>query len=69
MNADVDVWGQEAYPDMRDWGVADASRHDRTTSLDLYLEHPLLLAENAPAAAGVARDFLLLRRPDGAIPL
>ena len=58
MNADVGVWGQEAYPDMRDWGVEDASRHDRTTSLDLFLEHPLLLAENAPAAADTARDFL-----------
>jgi hypothetical protein len=58
MDRDLDVWGQEAYPDMRYWGVADASREARTTNLDLYLEHPLLLAENAPAPASAAVDFL-----------
>jgi len=58
MDRDVDVWGQEAYPDMRYWGVADTSRHDRTTNLSLFLEHPLLLAEDGPSAASTARDFL-----------
>ncbi|HEY3544315.1 MAG TPA: hypothetical protein VGK79_17395 [Gaiellaceae bacterium] len=58
MGADIDVWGQEAYPDMRYWGVDDTSRHDRTTNLDLYLEHPLLLAESGPEAASSAHDYL-----------
>lgn len=58
MDGDVAVWGQEAYPDMRYWGIADTSREARTTSLSLFLEHPLLLAENGPPTAAAARDFL-----------
>jgi hypothetical protein len=58
MDHDLDVWGQEAYPDMRYWGVGDASRHARTTNVSVYLEHPLLLAENAPPTAATALQFL-----------
>jgi ABC-type cobalt transport system substrate-binding protein len=58
MQNDVDVWGQEAYPDMRYWGVSDASRHARTDNVNVYLEHPLLLAENGPPETQTARDFL-----------
>jgi hypothetical protein len=55
---DVSIWGQEVYPDMRYWGVADTSRNDRTTNLTAYLEHFLLLGENAPADLKPAVDFL-----------
>jgi hypothetical protein len=55
---DVAVWGQEAYPDMRYWGVSGTSRNDRTSNLNLFLEHPLMLAENAPSSASTALDFL-----------
>jgi len=55
---DVSVFGQEAYPDMRFWGVADTSRNDRTRNLSLFLEHPLLLAEAGPAGVATAIEFL-----------
>ena len=58
MARDVSAWGQEVYADMRYWGVADTSRNERTTNLSGYLEHFLLLGENAPAAAQPALDFL-----------
>jgi hypothetical protein len=43
---------------MRYWGVADASRNARTDALNLFLEHPLLLAESGPATAQPAVDYL-----------
>jgi hypothetical protein len=58
MERDVAVWGQEAYPDMRYWGLADASRHARTTNLSYFLEHPLLLVESGPSTASTALDYL-----------
>ena len=58
MSRDVSVWGQEAYPDMRFWGDAAASRNERTRNLSLFLEHPLLLAEAGPKDAATALDFL-----------
>jgi hypothetical protein len=58
MAADVYVWGQEAYPDMRFWGDANTSRNARTRNLSLFLQHPLLLAEAGPSDAATALDFL-----------
>ena len=58
MSQDVSVWGQEAYSDMRYWGVGDASRHARTSNLSSYLEHPLLLAENGPSSISTALGYL-----------
>ncbi len=57
MARDVSVWGQETYPNMLFWGVADASRNERTRNLSLFLEHPLLLVEAGPPTANTARDF------------
>jgi hypothetical protein len=54
----VRIFAQEAYPDARFWGVADASREQRTLLLSDFLEHPLLLAENGPPSTETARDFL-----------
>ena len=54
----VAMFAQEAFPDARFWGVADASREQRTHNLSLYLEHPLLLVESGPDGAAAARDFL-----------
>jgi len=58
MDRYVSVFAQEAFPDARFWGVADASREQRTLFLSDFLEHPLLLAENGPATTETARDFL-----------
>ena len=58
MARDVWAWGQEVYPDMRYWGVADTSRNDRTSNLNAYLEHFLSLGEGGPASVRPALDFL-----------
>jgi hypothetical protein len=58
MTSDVAVWGQEAYASMPFWGVADASRNERTRNVSLFLEHPLLLAEAGPASVATALEFL-----------
>jgi hypothetical protein len=57
MARDVWYWAQETYPDMRYWGVAAASRAARTDNLSLFIEHPLLLAENGPQGVATAVDF------------
>lgn len=54
----VRFFAQEVYPDVRNWGVADASRHARTERLTEYLQHPLILAEAGPEPVATARDFL-----------
>lgn len=55
---DVWAWGQEVYPDMRYWGVADTSRNERTDNLAAYIEHFLMLGEGGPATVQPALDFL-----------
>jgi len=54
----VRFFAQEVYGDVRRWGVADASRNERTRNLDDFLMHPLNLARAAPEGAAVAREYL-----------
>jgi hypothetical protein len=58
MDRYVHIFAQEAFPDARFWGVADAPREQRTLFLSDFLEHPMLLAENGPPSTETARDFL-----------
>jgi hypothetical protein len=54
----VRFFAQEVYGDVYRWGVADASRNERTRNLNDFLMHPLNLARAAPEGAAVAREYL-----------
>jgi hypothetical protein len=54
----VRFWAQEAYGDVRAWGVADAPRMTRAQHLIAYLMHPLILARAGGEQTADAEAFL-----------
>jgi hypothetical protein len=51
----ISVLTKETYPDMRYWGVAGSSRHERTAYLEQYMEHAINLVEAGPPETAAAR--------------
>ena len=58
MSAYVRFWAQEAYSDVRAWGVPGSTLADRSSHLQDYLEHGLLLVNAGPGSTDAARSFL-----------
>jgi hypothetical protein len=58
MSAYVADWSQEVYGDVRDYAVAGAAADERAAYLNDYLQHPLALADAAPAEVATAADYL-----------
>ena len=54
----VRFWAQEAYGDVRAWGVPDAPRMTRAQHLAAYLMHPLTLARAGGERTAAAEAFL-----------
>jgi hypothetical protein len=53
----VRFWAQEAYGDVRAWGVTNASRMTRARHLIAYLTHPLELARAGGERSAAAEAF------------
>src|SRR3954454_2537991 len=58
MSSYVSDWSQEVYGDVRTYAVTGANADTRASYLDDFLQHPLALAEAAPASAGTAAQYL-----------
>jgi hypothetical protein len=58
MSAYVSDWSQEVYGDVMKYAVAGATPDVRRDELNAWLQHPLSLANAAPAEATTARSFL-----------